>query len=318
VFWVGYNQWEPKWIYRRYNINMDVYSVWNFGGDYVTKGYEYNASMTLKSFWNIYGGGNISSSTLSTGMLRGGPMMEVPGNNNMRIGISSDSRKKLGLQLNANTSQGFQDYSSSFNAGISVSYKPTNFLSLSFSPGYSKSFNELQYVTRRNVNESDKYIFASIDRKTVNTSFRINLNLSPDLSLQYWGQPFVASGKYYDYKYITDPMADSYHDRFHTYTTSQITDDGDSYLIDEDVDGITDYSFGKNNFNVQEFLSNLVVRWEYSPGSSLYLVWSQTRSGFNSSGNLRYFDNLGDLFDPSENKPRNIFLVKFSYRFGLK
>ncbi|HSL87151.1 MAG TPA: DUF5916 domain-containing protein, partial [Bacteroidales bacterium] len=318
VMWVGYNQWEPKWIYRSYNVSMDVYSVWNFGGDFVTQGFEYNGFMTLKNFWNVRGGGNISGASLSTGMLRGGPMMRVPGSNNMRIGFSTDNRKKLGFQFNINTTKGFQDYSSSFNTGVSISYKPTNYLSVAFNPGYSKSFSEMQYVTRLDVNDADKYIFASIDRKTINTSFRISLNLSPDLTLQYWGQPFVASGKYYDYKYITDPMADRYLDRFNVYTSTQITDEGDHYTIDENADGTTDYDFGKRDFNVQEFLSNLVVRWEYSPGSSVYLVWSQTRSGFNNTGNMRYFDDIGDLFDPSENKPHNIFLIKFSYRFGLK
>ena len=318
ILWAGYNQWEPKWIYRRYNINMDVYSMWNFGGDFVTQGYEYNASMTLKNFWNVWTGGNVSGSSLSTGMLRGGPMMKVPGNYSARIGFSTDNRKKLGLTFYTNANTGFQDYSSSFNTGVELSYKPTNYLSLSFNPGFSKSFSELQYVTRLNFNDEDKYIFASIDRKTINTSFRVSLNLSPDLTLQYWGQPFIACGRYYDHKYIIAPKADNYNDRFHVYTASQIKDEGSRYTIDENADGIVDYNFGKRDFNVQEFLSNLVVRWEYAPGSSVYLVWSQTRSGFNDTGNLKYFDDLGNLFDPSENKPHNVFLVKFSYRFGLK
>jgi hypothetical protein len=83
------------------------------------------------------------------------------------------------------------------------------------------------------------------------------------------------------------------------------------------MDGTIDYSVGKNDFNVQEFLSNLVVRWEYSPGSSVYLVWSQTRSGYNPSGRMDYFNDLGDLFNHDNNVPDNIFLIKFSYRFGL-
>ncbi len=77
-------------------------------------------------------------------------------------------------------------------------------------------------------------------------------------------------------------------------------------------------NFGKNDFNVQEFLSNLVLRWEYSPGSSVYFVWNQTRNNWNDSGNMDYFNDLGDLFDPVNGKPNNIFLIKFSYRFGLK
>jgi len=68
----------------------------------------------------------------------------------------------------------------------------------------------------------------------------------------------------------------------------------------------------------QEFLSNLVIRWEYSPGSSVYLVWSQTRSSSNNSGTMDYFEDMGDLFDSDTNKPYNVFLIKFSYRFGLK
>ncbi|MCX6254728.1 MAG: hypothetical protein NTV31_09670, partial [Bacteroidia bacterium] len=62
----------------------------------------------------------------------------------------------------------------------------------------------------------------------------------------------------------------------------------------------------------------LVIRWEYSPGSSVYVVWSQTRSSYNSSGNLDFFNDLGDLFNTGDNKPHNVFLIKFSYRFGLK
>jgi hypothetical protein len=128
----------------------------------------------------------------------------------------------------------------------------------------------------------------------------------------------VATGKYFDHKYITDPMADRYSDRFHKFSPDQISFDGDSYSIDEDVNSTTDYSFGKTDFNVQEFLSNLVIRWEYNPGSSVYLVWSQTRSGYNESGEMNFADDLGDLFNKDNYTPHNVFLIKFSYRFGLK
>ena len=168
------------------------------------------------------------------------------------------------------------------------------------------------------VDNKDKYIFASIDRKTISTSFRLNLNLSPNLTFQYWGQPFVATGKYYDHKFILDPMADNYRNRFLTYSNDQIHLENGEYHVDEDLNGTNDYSFGKRDFNVQEFLSNLVVRWEYNPGSSVYLVWSQTRSYSNDTGNLDLMNDLGDLFDRDNNVPHNVFLIKFSYRFGLK
>jgi hypothetical protein len=318
VLWAGYNVWEPKGIYRNYNLNGDIYGSWNFGGDNTGIGFEWNANLGLKNFWSVYTGGNIQTSYLSTGELRGGPTMKMPGNINTRLGFNSDDRKKVELNVFANYSTGFEDNNNNIYSEISISYKPTNYLSLSLSPGISKSFSELQYVD--NLEDDNKYIFASIDRKTISASFRVNLNLSPNLTLQYWGQPFIATGKYFDHKYITNPMAGEYKERFTIYTPDQIhlNDKGDVYNIDENQDGNIDYSFDRKDFNVQEFLSNLVVRWEYNPGSSIYLVWSQNRSNSNESGNLQFFNDLGDLFSTKDNKPHNVFLIKFSYRFGLQ
>ena len=320
VVWAGYNQWEPKWIYRSFNINGDFFLANNFGGDITGKGFEWNASINLKNYWSAWTGGNLSGSSLSSGMLRGGPMMKMPGNINGRIGFSTDNRKKLVFNVFATASKGHENNSGNLYTELDITYKPTNFLFLTFSPGFNKSFSELQYVRRLNYNDKDRYIFASIDRKTINASFRVNLNLSPDLTLQYWGQPFVATGKFYDHKYILNPLAEKFRERFWTYSDAQITYDpeNNNYSIDEYIDGTTDYWIGNNDFNIQEFLSNLVVRWEYNPGSTVYLVWSQTRSFSNESGEMNLFSDLGDLFSRDNNIPRNVFLVKFSYRFGLK
>jgi hypothetical protein len=318
IVWAGYNQWEPKGIYRRYNINADVYSIYNYGGLNIQNGFEWNMSMTFKNYWNAWTGGNFGSRSMDPSMLRGGPAIKTPGRLSLRIGFASDNRKKLGMDFFTNFNKGYEGYSQNSYTQFEISYKPLKSLTISLNPGYSRSFSELQYVTLTDFNGNDRYVFASIDRKTINASLRINFNVSPDLTIQYWGQPFVASGRYYDYKYITDPVAEKYHDRFRAYSGSQVTALSESFDVDEDTDGTVDYSFDKNDFNVQEFLSNLVVRWEYSPGSSVYLVWSQTRSGFNSSGNMDYLNNIGDLFDNNVNVPHNIFLLKFSYRFGLK
>ena len=111
-------------------------------------------------------------------------------------------------------------------------------------------------------------------------------------------------------------MASDYVDRFSVYSPDQISLVNDEYYrIDENRDNAEDYRFDKPDFSVQEFLSNLVVRWEYNPGSSVYLVWSQTREGSNPTGTMDYFNDIGDLFG---SRPHNVFLVKFSYRFGLR
>jgi hypothetical protein len=235
-------------------------------------------------------------------------------------GFSSDYRKKLTASLNFNFSKAWYNSGNNFEISTKLTYKPVNTLSITLKPAYSVSFDELQYVDQNNYLNQNRYIFASIDQKVLSMSLRANLNLTPDLSVEYWGQPFIASGKYYDFKYITDPMASEYHDRFHTYTGSEITyvnDPGNDsyYRINENGNSTGSYTIGKPDFNVREFLSNLVIRWEYNPGSSIYLVWSQSRSGNDSAGILEVSDNMHDLFNI---KPHNVFLVKFSYRFGLK
>ena len=318
VLWAGYNVWDPKGIYRSYNINGDFYSTNNFGGNWTGGGFEWNASMNLKSYWQIWTGGSFNAKYTSTGILRGGPMMKLPGSANFRIGFETDNRKKLVFDVSTNISKGALNNANSFYSSFDISYKPTNFLKLTFSPEFNKSYTDLQYVTSITQNSNDKYIFASIDRKTVSASFRVNVNLSPNLTIQYWGQPFVATGSYFDHKVIVNPLAENYSDRFHTFTSGQFSVNDDQYDIDENIDGTRDYSFDKKDFNVQEFLSNLVVRWEYNPGSSIFLVWSQSRSNDNNSGRLDLFNDLGDLFNADNDKPHNVFLIKFSYRFGIK
>ena len=318
VIWGQYTQYNPKKFYRNYNINSDYYGVWNFGGQMVASGLEWNGNINFKNFWNLNTGGAFRGNNLDQSLLRGGPTMKTPGNWGYRLGISTDSRKKLVFSASGNLNFGYQKCSSGFYSNAGLSYKPTNFLNLSFNPGYNQSYSELQYVSTLTVGSQDKYIFASIDEKVVSASFRINLNLSPDLSLQYWGQPFIATGGYYKYKLIDHPMADRYPDRFKVFSPTQISLSDDQYLIDENLDHTTDYSFDKPDFNYKAFLSNLVLRWEYSPGSSVYLVWSQSRDSSNSSGKMDFANDLGDLFSSGNNKPHNVFLIKFSYRFGLK
>jgi len=318
IYWVGYKQWEPKKFYRSYNINFDVYTGFDFGGNWIAKGIEGSINGTFKNYWNAFTGFNINLPFLSNSMLRGGPMMKMPGQINYRIGFNTDDRKKLVFNVYNGVNGGFMNSSFSYNAQVGVSVKPTNYLKISFNPGYSYSNDELQYVSTQNYGSDDRYVFGTIDMNTFSASIRVNLNLSPNLTLQYWGQPFIASGKYTSYKYITDPLADNYHNRFNIYTNEQIIPGDGIYSIDENMDGTIDYEFDRPDFNVQEFLSNLVLRWEYNPGSSVYVVWSQNRSGFNDSGTMNLGNDLGDLFNNEMNHPYNVFLIKFSYRFGLR
>ena len=163
--------------------------------------------------------------------------------------------------------------------------------------------------------EEDRYLFGRIDQKTLAMTIRINLSLAPNLSIQFYGQPFVSAGDYSELKRITSPHHANYKQRFEVFSTNQFTLDPieETYRIDENVDGLMDYSFDNPDFNFLQVRSNLVVRWEYKPGSTVYLVWSQGRTDDSSIGRFSYFRDLENLFNTH---PHNVFLIKFSYSFN--
>jgi len=158
-------------------------------------------------------------------------------------------------------------------------------------------------------------LFGDLGMKTFSFTFRINFTVNPELSLEYYGQPFVSAGKYSAFKKITDPHGDHFIDRYYVFTDNEIQfNPVDNTYIVNDNNGDEEYSFSNPDFNFRQFRSNLVLRWEYLPGSTLYLVWSQGRTSSDSNGIFSYGNDMSYLFDI---KPHNIFLLKFSYWFSL-
>jgi len=182
---------------------------------------------------------------------------------------------------------------------------------------FSETDSDLQYVNALQNEEGEiSYVFADLAQHVLSLSLRVNFNITPDLTIQYWGQPFFAAADYSGYKKISNPVAGTCYDRYHEFIENEIVNLENVYYVDEDTDGHTDYSFGNPDFNFDEFLSNLVVRWEFVPVSTLYAVWSQTRDAYIPTGEFVIRDNINTLF--TGEKPYNVFLLKFSYRFGLR
>jgi len=316
VIWTGYSFTEPFSIFRSLNMGGDMYISSDFGGRLGGIGIEYNVNANFRNYWNGGFGGGYNTRQVSNGMLRGGPSMYMPNGSRFNYQISTDDRKVFSFGFFGNTSWGAEKYFKNNSYSLSMTVRPLNTLTVSLNPGYSSNYSELQYVTSRDMNDDDRYIFGSIDQKVLSMSLRINYNITPDLTIQYWGQPFVATGDYSDFKMITDPKADEFSDRYHVYTAQQINLVDDYYEIDEDTDASFDYDFGNPDFSVDEWLSNLVIRWEFLPGSTAYLVWSQTRDYFEPNGTFEVWENMNNLF--TDKRANNTFLLKFSYRFGLR
>jgi hypothetical protein len=153
----------------------------------------------------------------------------------------------------------------------------------------------------------------TIDQTTASISMRVTYMITPNLSVQYWGQPFGTSGRYTNFKYITNARASSYTQRFTYVPINTLSYNNDQYAVDGNEDGTTDFIFNKPDFNFGQFRSNMVIRWEYIPGSTVFLVWTQERNG---SFYAAHPDHENYSFDFTQ-KGHNIFLVKYTYRFVL-
>jgi hypothetical protein len=239
-----------------------------------------------------------------------------PSSVNGWFNLGTNSSKKIYATVWANAARGGEDFSERYSAGMDFTLKPGQSFTATLSPSYSRNRNDLQYVTQ--TDEGDRYILAQINQQIVSMSLRMNYNITPDLTIQYWGQPFLAAMDYSRFKAVTNPKADKLEDRFHLISESETEYDAEDnvYRIDENLDGIPDYSFDNPDNNYDQFLSNLVLRWEFMPGSTLFLVWSQTRSYNDSTGSFSLEQNLNNLY--TSKKPYDVFLIKFTYRFGLR
>ena len=148
------------------------------------------------------------------------------------------------------------------------------------------------------------------------TSIRLNYSINPNLSIQFYGQPFISRGLYNDFNYVNDPVAKNLNDRVTFLNVNQISKPSTSqpYQVDENLDGTVDYQISDPDFAFVQFRSNLVVRWEYIPGSEIFLVWSQGVNGLGDPMN-----SLGRNLDGQilNQKLDNTFLIKATYRFVL-
>jgi len=315
VAWVGLRYWEPVFIFRNININFNQWTGWNFGGTSTYRGGNVNLNLQLKNYWGIGAGINRNGIGLSSTALRGGPMLRTTGSWNGWYNISSDQRNALTFTIGGSLNKGdnnSRDYNGFYG---SMNYRPSKNLSLSIIPEVSRNSSKVQYVTNTDWSGDARYINASINQTSYDLSFRLEYSINPELTIQYYGRPFLTSGKYSDYKLITNPRASRFNDRFSVFEPSQLTynPDDNEYMVDENLDGSTDYTFPKRDFNFLDFQSNTIIRWEYRPGSTLFFVWTMGKQDYYDSYSSSTGNDINNLFD---SHPHNIFLVKFSYRFN--
>jgi len=310
--WIGYRTLKPKGIYRSVGINYNHWSAWDYEGNHNLLQWNVNGWVNFKNNWFGNLGFNYRPISHSNTALRGGPRLRSSTFVNFWNNIGTDNRKKVRFSISHNGGKAVDNSFNFYNIRPSVSYQPMNSLQISLTPSYNINNDKLQFVDNIEVGNETKYINAKIEQRTLSMSLRINYTINPNLTIQYWGQPFVSRGRYSNFKSVIDAQANNFENRFVQYSNSQITLDNDNGIYTVIEDNNTAFSFDKPDFSFVEFRSNLVVRWEYIPGSEIFLVWSQGVTGDGDPANdlFRNLDNqiLGQEKD-------NTFLIKATYRF---
>ncbi len=327
---VQYRENVPRGWYRNYYIALDTYQERNYDLDPQFHYLRSDAGITFRNYWNLALTAWRDFRGLDSRLTRGGPNVGTPF---FDVGIVSlANRSSAKTRWNGRVYYGKDDFGAITNrlSGF-LSFKPSTQWDFSISPNFLRAQTGRQYVMTRSDGGSEtygrRYVFAFLDQSVFTSVVRLNYALKPDLTLEMYGEPFAVSGRYSDFGEIPRPGA-LYLRRYGTDGTT-ITDNPDrSVTVTDNViltgGAPTQFTIPFQDFNVRSWRSNMVLRWEYRPGSTLYVVWQQNRIADVANGNLVSFGSLVDPFrrrvgqfgfdDPAvTHQMQNFFAVKLNY-----
>jgi len=282
--WLQWKRDTPWHILRSFRWNLNQWAGWNFGGDRLQNGGNVNAHAVFHNNWSTGGGYTVNAANFDDRATRGvGPGAVGVANHTYWQYVNSDSHRRFAGGVFFN--QGADAAGGAWTGwSPSVTYRPTSFVEVSTGVDWNHQINDAQWIENRPGNQ---YVFGRLDQQTVSMNWRVNYTITPQLTVQIYAAPFVSAGDYTGFKALVDGRAPRYADRY-----APIAYDGNP------------------DFNYRSFRSTNVLRWEYKPGSALFVVWQQGREDVLDMGRFEFGRDVGGTFSAPA---RNVFLVKMSY-----
>jgi hypothetical protein len=264
-----YRETQPNRWLRNYALNLNRYAEWNFGGDLQSDQWSPQLNLTWLNFWTTNVRAWFFGETDSWSLTRGGPLMKDLAAKQGQIEFSSPEASQT--QVSAGTYYTVKDDGGRLKYFYgTLSMRPSPRWQLSMKPTIVYEITGRQYVATVPGGPAETfgshYVFAPVDRATYSTQLRVNYTVKPDLTLDVYGEPFAASGAY--------------------GPTGELVAARSGQLRPFDLPGSRD-------FNARSFRSNVVLRWEWKPGSTLFVVWQQNRAEFDPTGTRA---SLSDMF----------------------
>jgi hypothetical protein len=316
---IGYAETKPGEHIRSWNQYLFWNPTWDFDNNLTFVGIGSITNVEWKNFWQYFLRLDYRPPVYDQTLLRGGPVARLTTGGGVQASVTTDRRKKYLGSL-------YGSYSFNAAGGKGVNIQPSltlrasPALKLTLSPTYSWTHAMAQYVTRvTDPTATDmygaRYVFSTLEQQQVALVTRVDWTFTPTLSLQLFAQPLLSAADFTDYKEFAKARRFS----FRVYgkdagtTISQDPSTG-QYTVDPDGAGVApEFSFGDRDFNRRSLRGNAVLRWEYRPGSALFFVWQQSRSGAVGSGDFEFGRDFDALWNV---QPQNVFVVKATWWIG--
>ncbi|HEX2204955.1 MAG TPA: DUF5916 domain-containing protein [Longimicrobium sp.] len=315
--WIGWNRFRPQGPFREWNANFNAWNGYSFGGERLTTGINLNGFFGFKNNWGAWWGTDNELEALRADVLRGGPAFTGPAYSSFNAGFHTDNRRVVSGEMFGGGHREWETVGGGWFWGAYVNVRPSGRLRLALGPNVSASRDPWSFVANPVDSLGTRhYVFADIRQHTVSLTTRASYAFTPTLTAELYAQPFVATGAYDDYWEVSDPRAARFEDRFRRYGDELSLVDG-QWHVQVAPGGASEYDFSKPDFNFKELRSNLVVRWEYRPGSTMFVVWSQGRQNFDDPGSFRPGRDFRRLFDGAASPSTNVLLVKVNWWLSL-
>ena len=304
-----YNHTEPGRVFRDWRGGVWTNQRWNFGGIRQNSNFGGWGRMTWKNYWWSWLNLNVGIRAQSHSQTRGGPLMQTPQWWRLAGGLGGNPANSTnwGFQLRGGGDElGGWLYWGRGNFSV----QPNDRIIIGVEPRYVRRADPRQYLTTeeggRDVTFGERYIFGFIERSEIAAPIRINYSFTPDLSLEVYAEPFASSGLYSSIGELAAPQTFDLRLYGTDGTTIERDEDGD-YAV---TDGDDQFTIANPDFNDLSFRSNLVLRWEWRPGSTLFVVWQANRSDFLDDGTAV---GPGSLFNAFSSPGDNVLSVKLTY-----
>ncbi|MDF1504679.1 DUF5916 domain-containing protein [Roseisolibacter sp. H3M3-2] len=326
--WMNANvvrQWTvPGPWYRSVWTSLGGQQQYNFDGDRTDRQGQVYGQVTFRNWMQVSGFVIHRPASLDDRMTRGGPVVKRAGYTDFSLNVSTDSRKAVTFEVGGEAAPLVGTEGSFLSTNASLAYRPSPRLLLRMGPSWNRTLEQQQYVAAvadptATAFGGTRYVFGAIDQRTLSLDTRFNATFTPDLTLELFAQPFLASGDYRGFNEYVAPRGIAMR-RFGRDAGTVTPVRGDeattpsAYRIDPDGAGPAQaFTLDNPNFNLRSLRGTAVVRWEYRPGSTLFFVWTQQREGSDAHGDFRLGRDRAALF---RDRATNIFQLKATYWIG--